>query len=98
MDDEWINIEGESISLKETPALLRELNLMPIFLKKYYDTDNLEIHSSDENEKIVCDVITLAKNNNIKKIILEDLVDGVASDLKKKIQIRSVRDLSLIHI
>ena len=33
------------------------------------------------------------KNNNIKKIILEDLVDGVASDLKKKFHIRSVKDL-----
>ena len=32
------------------------------FLKKYYDTDCLEIHSSDENEKIVLDVITLANN------------------------------------
>ena len=39
------------------------------------------------------DVVTLAKNNNIKKIILEDLVDGVASDLKKRIHIRSIKDL-----
>ena len=72
---------------------IERFNEMRNFLRKYYDTDNLEIYSSDENEKIVCDVITLAKNNNIKKIILEDLVDGVASDLKKKIQIRSVKDL-----
>jgi phytoene synthase len=72
---------------------IKRFDEMRNFLKKYYDTDSLEIHSSDENEKIVHDVITLAKNNNIKKIILEDLVDGVASDLKKKIQISSVRDL-----
>ena len=63
------------------------------FLKKSYDADYKEIYSSDENEKIVHDVITLIKNNNIKKIILEDLVDGVASDLKKKIHMRSVKDL-----
>ena len=81
--DEKTNLESK----------IKRFDKMRNFLKKYYDTDNLEIHSSDENEKIVCDVITLAKNNNIKKIILEDLVDGVASDLKKKIQIRSVRDL-----
>ena len=37
------------------------------FLKKIYDADNKEIHSSDESEKIVYDVVTLAKNNNIKK-------------------------------
>ena len=66
---------------------------MKKLLEKFYDANNFEIHSSNENEKIVHDVITLAKNNNIKKIILKDLVDGVASDLKEKIHIRSVRDL-----
>ena len=72
---------------------IKRFDEMRNFLKKYYDTDNKEIYSSNENEKIVHDVITLAKNNNIKKIILEDLVDGVASDLKKRIHIRSIKDL-----
>ena len=72
---------------------IKRFDEMRNFLKKSYDADNKEIHSSNENEKIVHDVITLAKNNNIKKIILEDLVDGVASDLKKRIHIRSVKDL-----
>jgi len=63
------------------------------FLKKSYDANNKETYSSNENEKIVNDVVILAKNNNIKKIILEDLVDGVASDLKKRIHMRSVKDL-----
>ena len=72
---------------------IKKFNEMRNFLKKTYDADNKEIHSSDENEKIVYDVVTLAKNNNIKKIILDDLVDGVASDLKKRIHIRSVKDL-----
>ena len=47
------------------------------FLDESYDADNLEVHSSDEIKKIVHDIIILAKNNNIKKIILEDLVEGV---------------------
>ena len=72
---------------------IRRFDEMRNFLKKSYDSNYREIHSSDENEKIIYDVITLAKNNNIKKIILEDLVDGVASDLRKKIHIRSVKDL-----
>ena len=72
---------------------IKRFDEMRNFLNKSYNTDNIEIHSSDENEKIVHDVITLAKNNNIKKIILEDLVEGVASDLKKRIHIRSVKDL-----
>ena len=72
---------------------IKRFDEMRNFLDKSYDADNLEIHSSDEIKRVVHDVITLAKNNNIKKIILEDLVDGVASDLKKKIHIRSVKDL-----
>ena len=63
------------------------------FLKKSYDINDKDINSSNENEKIVHDLITIAKNNNIKKIILEDLVDGVATDLRKKIHIRSIKDL-----
>ena len=84
------NIADEKTNLE---SKIKRFDEMRNFLKKYYNTDNLEIYSSDENEKIVYDVINLAKNNNIKKIILEDLLDGVASDLKKKIQIRSVKDL-----
>ena len=45
------------------------------------------------NEKIVNDVINLAKNNDIKKIVLEDLFDGVASDLRNRVHIYSVKDL-----
>ena len=31
MSQSWINIEGELVSLEETPLLLNELNIMPIF-------------------------------------------------------------------
>ena len=72
---------------------IKRFDEMRNFLKKSYDKDINEINLSDENEKIIYDVITLAKNNNIKKVILEDLIDGVASDLKKRIHIRSVKDL-----
>ena len=37
MQENWINIEGDIISLKETPALLRDLNLMPLFLRRYFE-------------------------------------------------------------
>jgi phytoene synthase len=85
----------DDIADKETnlDSKIKSFDEMRNFLKKYYDTDNMEVLSSNENEKIVHDVITLAKNNNIKKIILEDLFDGVASDLKKRIHIRSIKDL-----
>ena len=72
---------------------IKRFDEMRNFLKKSYDSDNLETHPYDENEKIVNDLIIVAKNNNIKKIILDDLVDGVASDLRNRIHIRSVKDL-----
>ena len=85
----------DDIADRETDldSKIKSFEEMRNFLKKYYDTDNIDILPSNENEKIVHDVITLAKNNNIKKIILDDLVDGVASDLKKRIHIRSIKDL-----
>ena len=48
---------------------IKRFDEMRNFLKKSYDSDNLEKHSSDENEKIVKDLIIVAKNNNIKKSI-----------------------------
>ena len=84
------NIADEKTDLE---SKIKRFNKMRIFLKESYDTKIKEVHSFNESEKIIHDVIKLAENNNIKRIILEDLVDGVASDLKKKIHIRSVKDL-----
>ena len=38
-------------------------------------------------------MIVIADNNKIKKIILDDLLDGVGSDLKPKVHLKSVKDL-----
>ena len=72
---------------------IKRFDEMRNFFKKSYDANNEEIYSSNEKGKVIHDVINLAKNYDIKKIILEDLVDGVASDLRKRIHIRSVKDL-----
>ena len=37
MEKNWINIEGELISIEETPNLLNELNLMPLFLRRFLE-------------------------------------------------------------
>ena len=44
---------------------IKRFDEMRNFLKKSYDSDNLETHPSDENEKIVYDVITLAITKSI---------------------------------
>ena len=63
--------------------------------KKTYELDNNDrkILNQNEHELIVNDMIDLAYNNNIKRIILDDLIDGVGSDLKQKVYLRSVKDL-----
>ena len=72
---------------------IKKFNEIKNYFKKYYDSKNKEINLSNENEEIIHDIVNLAENNKIKRIILEDLIDGVASDLKKKVHIRSVKDL-----
>jgi phytoene synthase len=84
------NIADENVNLD---SKIKKFNETRNFFNNAFDQDiNLKL-STYENEIIILDIITLAKNNRIKRIIIEDLVDGVASDLKKKIQIRSVKDL-----
>ena len=63
--------------------------------KKTYELDNNDrkIFNQNEHGLIINDVIDLAYNNNIKRIILDDLIEGVGSDLKQKVYLRSVKDL-----
>jgi phytoene synthase len=72
---------------------IEKFNELKKFFKISFDLNNNDRSSSYENEKIILDIITLAENNKIKKIVIEDLIDGVASDLKKRIHIRLVKDL-----
>jgi len=72
---------------------IEKFNKIKNFFKKSHDLRNNEKIELNENEKIINEVINLAANNSIKIIIFEDLIDGVGSDLKKKIHIRSVKDL-----
>ena len=53
-----------------------------------------EIRFTDnENMLIIKDMITLTENKNIKKIILDDLIDGIESDLKKEVNFTTVKEL-----
>ena len=72
---------------------IEKFNKMKIFFKNSFELNDNDKSLSYENEKIILDIITIAKNYKIKKIIIEDLIDGVASDLKKRVHIRSVKDL-----
>ena len=82
---------------EKTDLELREerFNEIKNIYKKTYEIDNNDrnILNQNELELIVNDMIDLAYNNNIKRIILDDLIDGVGSDLKQKVYLRSVKDL-----
>ena len=70
-------------------------NEIKIIFKNIYELENKEtqIVSEDEHKEIIVDMIVLADSNRIKRIILDDLIEGVGSDLKKKVYFRSVKDL-----
>ena len=82
---------------ENTDLELREerFNEIKNIYKKTYEIDNNDRNILNQNEHglIVNDMIDLAYNNNIKRIILDDLIDGVGSDLKQKVYLRSVKDL-----
>ena len=82
---------------EKTDLELREerFNEIKNIYKKTYEKDNNDRKILNQNEHglIVNDMIDLAYNNNIKRIILDDLIEGVGSDLKQKVYLRSVKDL-----
>ena len=81
--DEKTNLESK----------IKRFDKIKYFFNESYNLENKKKLTLNEDEIIINNVIELAKHNKIKKIILEDLINGVASDLKNKIHIRSVKDL-----
>ena len=82
--------ERESLELR-----IERFNKFKVFFKKTYEgvDNNRKIENQSEYQSIVNDMIIIADNNKIKKIILDDLLDGVESDLKPRIYLKSVKDL-----
>lgn len=51
MDNHWINIEGELIKVDNTPILLKELNLIPLFLRRFLENKFIqEVTPSKEDQ------------------------------------------------
>ena len=74
---------------------LGRFNEIKKIFNKTYQLDNNDRKVLDQNEHglIINDMIILAVNNNIKRLILDDLIEGVESDLKQKVYFRTVKDL-----
>ena len=82
--------EKDNLELKT-----EKFNEIKNIFKNNYELDHnvRQLTEKNEHELIVNDMIILADNNNIKRIILDDLIEGVGSDLKQKVHFRSVKDL-----
>ena len=82
--------EKESLELRT-----ERFNKIRHFFNKAYEQDdeNSKLIDQYEHGTIINEMIVIADNNSIKKIILDDLVEGVGSDLKTKVHLRSVKDL-----
>ena len=74
---------------------IERFNEIKNIFKKTYKLDNNDTKVLDQNKHtlIVNDMIILANKNNIKRIILDDLIEGIESDLKPKVNLRSVKNL-----
>ena len=74
---------------------IERFNEIKNIFKKNYEQNTNQEKELDQKEYtlIINDMIILADNNKIKKIILDDLIQGVESDLKPKVHLRSVKDL-----
>ena len=83
--DEKTNLELRSERFNEIKSIFN----------KTYELDNNDRKILDQSEHgiIINDMIILAVNNNIKRLILDDLIEGVSSDLKTKVYLRTVKDL-----
>ena len=72
------NLDDIADEKNHLDAKIEKFNKVKSFFKKSFDLDNKDRYSPYENETIILDIITLAENNKIKRIVIEDLSDRVA--------------------
>ena len=53
MEENWINIEGDLLKIRDLPEQLNELNLMPIFLRRYFERKFINNIQVDKEEQIL---------------------------------------------
>ncbi len=92
----FCRVLDDIVDVKTTLASREErFNEIKNIFKKKYEINKNDRNEFDQNEHklIIKDMIILAGNNNIKTVILDDLIEGMESDLKPRVYFRSVKDL-----
>ena len=82
MKQHWIDIEGDLISLEDTPVLLKNLNLMPIFLRRYFESKLTEKIKPNREEQLDYQKKFMAREGILNKESLKDWLkfNGVEED------------------
>jgi len=52
MEENWINIEGDLLDIKDLPQQLKDFNLMPIFLRRYFEQKFIKKFKADKEEQM----------------------------------------------
>ena len=70
-------------------------NELKEIFKEIENLKNNDLQSStfEENKVVISDMIVVSGNKKIPDLVIKDLVDGVESDLKDKIQFNTVKEL-----
>ena len=70
-------------------------NELKEIFKEIENLKNNDLQSStfEENKVVISDMIVVSEDKKIPDVVIKDLVDGVESDLKDKIQFNTVKEL-----
>jgi len=74
MENNWINIEGDLISLEDTPGLLQDLDLMPLFLRRYFESKFTKDIQPSREEQINFQKNFMARENITDKESLDNWI------------------------
>ncbi len=53
MEENWINIEGDLLKISDLPEQIKELNLMPLFLRRYFERKFINDIQVNKEEQIL---------------------------------------------
>ena len=79
------NLEIKKEKFNELKYIFKEIETLK--------NNNLQSSIFEKNKLVVSDMIVISEHKKIPDLVIKDLVDGVESDLKDKIQFNTVKEL-----
>ena len=79
------NLEIKKERFNELKEVFKEIETLK--------NNDLQSSTFEKNKVVISDMIVISEYKKIPDIVIKDLVDGVESDLKEKIQFNTVKEL-----